>query len=397
MTTRRSGASRLNKLEQRCVITACGFGHKTGCFGSGIVVGSVPDVRRACSFKIQLLKRPRPKTTEDDGEDRENAGVKRTWSSQSEVVDMSASVVLVPVTLRIFLVESMLILILMLIGVDARVLKEDLWDSNGCDIPGQTKKGFCTEAGNCAAYQKLLNDSGDNSIEREDFIQQLQCGKFDGDRVCCPDSDNYQIGVYEDAVMCGQAAYSYRIRGGMIADIDEFPWTAMLLRMHRKSQSLYYHCGGVLIGKRFVLTAAHCIVPKVGDSKQDPLKYVRLREYDVFQDPDCMMSSGFMDCSEEKLDMKPRKLIAHPGFTAGSAGRNHDIGLIQIDPIPLYSDFLLPICLPEVGLDQGDRRGRKLNIAGWGKNGFFCRSRSDKLEPDKDESGPTIRGLGSVS
>lgn len=133
----------------------------------------------------------------------------------------------------------------------------DLWESNGCDIPGQTKKGFCTEAGNCAAYQKLLNDSGDNSIEREDFIQQLQCGKFDGDRVCCPDSDNYQIGVYEDAVMCGQAAYSYRIRGGMIADIDEFPWTAMLLRMHRKlvkDESCAQICNHVMFCRKIAIS-----------------------------------------------------------------------------------------------------------------------------------------------
>lgn len=84
---------------------------------------------RTTSLFIQnsTAKETTAKTTDDDDdEDRENAGVKRTWTSQSEVVDMSASVVLVPVTLRIFLVESMLILILMLIGVDARVLKEGL-------------------------------------------------------------------------------------------------------------------------------------------------------------------------------------------------------------------------------------------------------------------------------
>ncbi|EAT45082.1 AAEL003632-PA [Aedes aegypti] len=271
----------------------------------------------------------------------------------------------------------------LVITIDSRVLLEDSWEPIQCDLPGLTKRGICTAASNCEAYQRILNESRGNSIEREDFIQQLQCGKFEGDRVCCPDSDSYQIGVYEDAATCGQAAYGYRIRGGVIADIDEFPWMAMLLKMHRKSQSLYYHCGGVLIGKQFVLTAAHCISPKNGDSKQDPLKYVRLREYDVYQDPDCMMASGFMDCSEEKLDMKPRKLIAHPGFTVGSQDRNHDIGLIQIDPIPTYSDFLLPICLPETGFDQGDRRGRMHNVAGWGKTDFFSGSGSISWSPIK--------------
>lgn len=110
----------------------------------------------------------------------------------------------------------------------------DSWEPIQCDLPGLTKRGICTAASNCEAYQRILNESRGNSIEREDFIQQLQCGKFEGDRVCCPDSDSYQIGVYEDAATCGQAAYGYRIRGGVIADIDEFPWMAMLLKMHRE-------------------------------------------------------------------------------------------------------------------------------------------------------------------
>ncbi|XP_062538218.1 uncharacterized protein LOC134206505 [Armigeres subalbatus] len=309
--------------------------------------------------------------------------VERRQTSQPEVVDMNVPVALRPVTSKRLLVKLTFTLLMMLISADSRVLKEDLWKPIACDIPGQEKKGVCTAAGSCVAYQRILNESVDNSIEREDFIQRLQCGKFDGAEVCCPESDSYRIGDYEDAARCGQAAYSYRIRGGVIADIDEFPWMAMLLKKHRKLQSLYYHCGGVLISKRFVLTAAHCIVPKIGDLKQDPLKYVRLREYDVYQDPDCMVSSGFMDCSDEKLDMKPRKLIAHPDFTVGSGNRNHDIGLIQIDPVPSYSDFLLPICLPQAGYDHGDRRGKMHNVAGWGKTDFFSGLGSISWSPIK--------------
>ncbi|XP_065084535.1 CLIP domain-containing serine protease B8-like [Ochlerotatus camptorhynchus] len=164
-----------------------------------------------------------------------------------------------------------LITMLLVVSVDSRVLNKDSLERISCDIPGQLKAGHCTADRNCVTYQKIVNDSALNLIEREDFIQRLQCGRYDGSEVCCSDSDRYQLGDYEDAAVCGQAAYSFRIRGGTIADIDEFPWMAMLLKQQKKTRSLYYHCGGVLIGRSFVLPADHCIVKKTGESKQDQL------------------------------------------------------------------------------------------------------------------------------
>lgn len=53
-----------------------------------------------------------------------------------------------------------------------------------------------------------------------------------------------------------------RIYGGEDADIDEFPWLAMLeyenFRGERK-----FSCGGSLVNNRYVVTAAHCVVGEV--------------------------------------------------------------------------------------------------------------------------------------
>lgn len=60
---------------------------------------------------------------------------------------------------------------------------------------------------------------------------------------------------------CG-ISIGMRIYGGENADIDEFPWLAMLqyenFRAERK-----FSCGGSLINNRYVVTAAHCVVGEV--------------------------------------------------------------------------------------------------------------------------------------
>lgn len=54
-------------------------------------------------------------------------------------------------------------------------------------------------------------------------------------------------------VLCGKGTSKYgRIVGGMMSTSGEFPWIVSI----KKQTS--HNCGGVVVNKRWVITAAHC-------------------------------------------------------------------------------------------------------------------------------------------
>ncbi|XP_022120271.2 phenoloxidase-activating enzyme 1 isoform X2 [Pieris rapae] len=254
--------------------------------------------------------------------------------------------------------------------------------SDQCTTPlGRTSN--CISLYDCPEYLAAFAQRP-LSAYTQNFLRKSQCG-FDGSipYVCCgplpsqtpatptirprptlpPDAD-VDPTVREDSFperrgKCG-IERSDRIFGGIIADLDEFPWMA-LLGYRTKNDKVTYQCGGVLFNHRYVLTAAHCVTGQIL-TVVGKLERVRLGEYDTQTDLDCLAD----DCAEPVQEILVQAAYPHSGFSDSDNSRPDDIALVRLTKRARYSDFVSPICLPDYQQPLPPV-GDEVLVAGWGK------------------------------
>jgi V8-like Glu-specific endopeptidase len=130
-------------------------------------------------------------------------------------------------------------------------------------------------------------------------------------------------------------------------------------------------CGGVLINSQFVLTAGHCVKGETLE-KTVILKYVRLGEFDLTSEKDCIQeNNGQLDCADTPIDIPIEKIIPHPLYNPNNPSKHHDIAILKLKEKVQFSDFIQPICLPTPDLDKGLRMGQEQVVCGWGKTDLF--------------------------
>ncbi|XP_066595020.1 ovochymase-like [Prorops nasuta] len=232
-----------------------------------------------------------------------------------------------------------------------------------------------------------------------DFLRQSQCG-FQGKNplVCCtiygahdmggglstppPTQDYISTGSPQDPNnrspdRSGTSTYDYsnnpllptdcgqdlskRILGGEIAEIDEFPWMALL--EYQKPNGRITACGGVLINSRYVLTAAHCVKGK-DLPKNWRLTAVRLGEYNTDTTRDCIQEAqGTQFCADDPVTVGVEEQIAHEEYKPLSRDQKYDIALLRLTQSVRFTTYIQPICLPA----NATVPDTKLFVAGWGK------------------------------
>ncbi|XP_041632747.1 CLIP domain-containing serine protease B9 [Drosophila kikkawai] len=116
-----------------------------------------------------------------------------------------------------------------------------------------------------------------------------------------------------------------RVYGGRNAIIGSSPWMAYLI------YNSAFHCGGTLITRKYILTAAHCIA--------NNLK-VRLGEYDTKTEIDCTRDG----CIPKYKEYDVSRAIIHANYSY-QLGSSHDIGLLKLAGTVSYEIHIRPVCI----------------------------------------------------
>ncbi|KAK0182004.1 hypothetical protein PV327_000179 [Microctonus hyperodae] len=250
-------------------------------------------------------------------------------------------------------------------------------NDDNCVTPNNVS-GLCINIRQCPPLLQILVNRP-MTPEGVQFLRNSQCG-FEGNdpKVCCPIVNNQTPSTtseepnqpgprntninLENPLLpddCGRDI-SLRIVGGERADIDEFPW--MVLLEYQKPNGRTTACGGVLISKRYVLTAAHCIKGK-DLPKTWRLIGVRLGEYDTSTETDCIPDGDDSQiCAPPPVSIGVDEQIAHENYHPASRDQKNDIALLRLSRDVTFTAFIKPICLPNNG-----EVAQKLWVAGWGK------------------------------
>ena len=145
---------------------------------------------------------------------------------------------------------------------------------------------------------------------------------------------------------CGKQHLSRnsRVVGGNDTYVGEFPWTVSI----RKNGD--HHCGGVIIAKRWILTAAHCV------QKRSPSNFIaRIGEFNLNK-PDY-----------HSHDYSIEKVIIHNEYTGivkSNTVNKADIALLKtVEPI-VFNEYAWPVCVPS---EEVNFENKEAVVVGWGK------------------------------
>ncbi|XP_034834282.1 venom protease-like [Maniola hyperantus] len=157
---------------------------------------------------------------------------------------------------------------------------------------------------------------------------------------------------------CGDIDGS-RIVGGRVAKLYEFPW--MVLISYNTRDGLQFQCGGSVISSKYILTAAHCVVPT------KKIAGVRIGEFDILSRNDCQGDQFNSVCESNLQDILIDKVIIHPDYQ-GEPPVQYDIALLRLQtPIDFSYKNAGPVCLPiPKKLRNVDLGGKNATVAGWG-------------------------------
>ncbi|XP_055310506.1 serine protease filzig [Sitodiplosis mosellana] len=149
-------------------------------------------------------------------------------------------------------------------------------------------------------------------------------------------------------VQCGVRPHvkSGRIVGGKGATFGEWPWQVLVRESTWLGLFTKNKCGGVLITKNYVMTAAHCqpgflasLVAVFG-------------EFDI---------SGDVE-KKRSVTKNVKHIVVHREYDAATF--ENDLALLELESPIHYDTHIVPICMP---VDGTEFTGRMATVTGWGR------------------------------
>ncbi|XP_067235425.1 serine protease 27-like [Chanodichthys erythropterus] len=139
--------------------------------------------------------------------------------------------------------------------------------------------------------------------------------------------------------VCGRAPLSNRIVGGTNATVGAWPWQVSIHVIG------FGRCGGTLINKDWVLSAAQCF-----------------RNFGV---SDTLMYFGRLNQSgpnPHEIIRTASRIIRHSNYNSSTF--DNDIALVQLSSSVTFSDYIKPVCLAAAG--SVFKAGTENWVTGWG-------------------------------
>uniref|UniRef100_A0A182VR65 Peptidase S1 domain-containing protein n=1 Tax=Anopheles minimus TaxID=112268 RepID=A0A182VR65_9DIPT len=139
-----------------------------------------------------------------------------------------------------------------------------------------------------------------------------------------------------------------RIIGGVTSNQGEHPWHVAIYLDEE------YQCGGSIIGRRWILTAAHCL------TRQNTNETL---EVDLFR-----VYTGIIDIStiDDHFYRTADQVIIHRDYNP--VMYTTDIGLLRLKRNITFNSFIKPVCLYNRTVDISTFYGREGKVTGWGFN-----------------------------
>ncbi|XP_012285285.1 melanization protease 1-like [Orussus abietinus] len=277
----------------------------------------------------------------------------------------------------------------------ALLLGQGATGQNRCSTPLQ-RPGTCINIRSCPKLLDILKQPRPLPQASLNFLRNSQCG-FEGldPKVCCedqvtettpqsrpltptpipsnngiepPDVSNHPNLSLLPHDICGPIRQQ-KIFNGNKTGVFDFPWMA-LVAYKVQSKSPEFRCGGSIINKRYILTAAHCVTQLPSGLS---LLGVRVGEHDLSTEVDCDRDEkGFTDvCAEKYQDFGIESVHFH--FNYSRVRLHEDVALIRVNrDIDFRPLNVRPICMP-VG-EAKTMSFKKGVVTGWGATEFGPRS-----------------------